>query len=82
METEVVWWWRRKWRWCEAVVVAMAEGATAMAEGAGGAEVAVGWAGGKVASYREALMWEHGGAVGKEADGDSEGVGGRWHRIS
>ena len=44
--------------------------------------MAVVWDGWKVASYREALMWENGGAVGKEADGDSEGVGGRWHRIS
>jgi len=48
----------------------------------GEAEVAVVWDGWKVASYREALMWENGGAVGKEADGDSEGVGGRWHRIT
>ena len=44
--------------------------------------MAVVWDGWKVASYREALMWENGGAVGKEADGDSEGVGGRWHRIT
>ena len=40
----------------------------------GEAEVAVVWDGWKVATYREALMWEIGGAVGKEADGDSEGA--------